>query len=226
MPITGNRAIISQILSLILRLGLVFLALSGPSMAGVLGSVNVTGWSLVIGEGVLSPSLNLRFAVSASGGSVCWISSPPSCYVLLDQVLTPADIGETFVITAVSNPDFQGIVTTLTDGIDNEWSFSQFSNLNGGIGFPVSAAFPNGGGPDFLGDTVTEVDLTINDLVFRQVTLPSSLTTFDVFTEARPDVTISVQGSNVPEPRPLPLLMAGSAILSLFRKMTARWKRS
>jgi hypothetical protein len=195
-------------------------------VAGVLGSVNVTGWGLVIGQGVLSPELNLRFAVSSSGGSVCWISSPPSCYVLLDQVLTSADIGKTFVITGVSNPDFQGIVATLTDGLDNEWSFSQFSNLNGGIGFPVSAAFPNGGGPDFLGDTVTEVDLTINDLIFRQVTLPSSLTTFDTFTEATPDVTISVQGSDVPEPRPLPLLMAGSAILSLFRKMTARWKRS
>jgi hypothetical protein len=195
-------------------------------VAGVLGSVNVTGWSLVIGEGVLSPELNLRFAVSDSGGSVCWISSPPSCYVLLDQVLTPADIGKTFVITGVSNPDFQGIAAALTDGIDNEWSFSQFSNPNGGVGMPVSAAFPNGGGPDFSGDTVTEVDLTINDLIFRQVTLPSSLTTFDIFTEAAPDVTISVQGSDVPEPATLPLLIAGSAILPLFRKMAAHRKRS
>jgi hypothetical protein len=210
----------------ILRLGIVFLVFSGLSVAGVLGSANVTGWSLVIGQGVLSPVLNLRFAVSDSGGSVCWISSPPSCYVLLDQVLTPADIGKTFKITAVSDPDFQGVAATLTDGIDNEWSFSQFSNPNGGIGFPVSAAFPNGGGPDFLGYTVTEVDLTINDLVFQQVTLPSSLTTFDIFTEARPDVTISVQGSAVPEPGPLPLLIAGSAILSLFRKMATKRMRS
>ena len=114
----------------------------------------------------------------------------------------------------------------MTDGIDNEWSFSQFSNLNGGIGFPASAAFPNGGGPDFLGDTVTEVDLTINDLIFQQVTLPSSLTTFDIFTEARPDVTISVQGSAVPEPGTSPRPIAASAILWLFRKMAAKRMRS
>jgi hypothetical protein len=207
-------------------LAVILLALSGPCAAGVLGSVNVTGWGLVIGQGVLSPVLNLRFAVSDRGGSVCWISSPPSCYVLLDQVLTPADIGTTFKITAASDPDFQGVAATLTDGADNEWSFSQFSNLDGGIGFPVSAAFPNGGGPDFLGYTVTEVDLTIDDLVFQQVTLPSSLTTFDIFTEAKPDVTISVQGSALPEPGTLTLLIGGSAILPLFRKMAANSKTS
>jgi hypothetical protein len=144
---------------------------------------------------------------------------------MLDQVLTPADIGRTFKISAISDPEFQGIATTLTDGIDNEWSFSQFSNLNGGIGFAVSAAFPNGGGPDFLGYNLTEVDLTINDLVFQQVTLPSGLTTYDIFTEARPDVTVTVQGSGVPEPGSLSLLIAGPAVLSLFTKLVAKKKR-
>ena len=206
----------------ILRLGLVLLVLSGPSIAGVLGSVNATGWGLVIGQGELQPVLNLRFAVSDTGGNVCWISSPPSCYVLLDQVLTPDDIGKTFKISTASDPDFQSIAATLTDGVDNEWSFSQFSNLNGGVGLPVSAAFPNGGGPDFLGDAITEIDLTVNDLVFRQVLLPSSLTTFDIFTEARPDVTISVQGNDVPEPRPLPLVIACSGIFLFFRKLAPR----
>lgn len=193
--------------------------LAGQAEASVLESTNMTGWGLVIGPGVLAPQLNLRFAVSDSA-NVCWLSSP-SCLVLLDQALTPADIGRTFAITAVSNLDFPNIAATLTDGQDNMWSFSQFTNLNGGVGRAVSPG-PPGVGPDFIGFTVTEVDLKINNLLFDQVLLPSSLTTWDVFTEVHPDVTITVQGNSVPEPNTSAVLLAGIGVLSLSAKMAAR----
>ena len=192
--------------------------LAGQAQASVLESTNMTGWGLVIGQGVLAPQLNLRFAISDSS-NVCWISSP-SCLVLLDQVLTPADVGRTFAITSLSDPAFPTIAATLTDGLDNMWSFSQFTNLNGGVGRAVSPG-PLGG-PDFIGFSVTEVDLTINHLVFDQVLLPSSLTTWDVFTEVHPDVTITVQGNSVPEPNTWPILLAGIGVLTLSAKMAAR----
>ena len=77
---------------------------------------------------------------------------------------------------------------------------------------------PPGGGPDFAGNMITEIDLTFNDLTFRQVQLPVSFVpiVFGPFTEADLDVTITVQGNEVPEPWSAPLVAAALVVLALL----------
>ena len=207
----------SHALARALLLGVATPAFAGFCEGAVLGSMNASDGGLVLGRGVLGPELNLRFTLSDSQGP-CWIPSPPSCYVLLDQRLTPADIGKTFAITGASNADFGGAAASLTDGAENLWGFSIFPTPGGAIGIPVSQFFPNGGGPDFRGYTISEVDLTIDNLLFYQVNLPTGWDTFGVFTVVQPSVTITVQGSAVPEPDTRALLLVAAVIFAYTRR--------
>jgi len=175
----------------------------------VLGTLHNAGIGFVLGQGELPFQLPLQFALAGDmGGTPCWVASP-SCIVLLDHVLTAADIGTVFHFNP-SSPGFAAAASFLTDGIDDEWSFSLIGG-SGGSGLPVSEMFSPGLGPDFVGDKISEIDLSVNNLSFSFVSLPagpiSNPGLMATFTQAQLDMTITVQGTPVPEP-PTALLIA------------------
>jgi hypothetical protein len=187
--------------------------------AGTLGSVNISGVGLVTGQGVLPPQLPLQFSLAGDSPFSCW-SSSTSCVVLLDQVLTPADIGSVFSFDP-STAGFPAAAGFLTDGILDMWGLS-LTGVQGGIGVSDSSMLPPGSAPDFIGYAVTEIDLTLNDLVFSQVQLPVSNNpiTFGTFTQATLDITITAQGAPTPEPRSTLMLLA------ILLSMILHWRRT
>ena len=57
------------------------------------------GFGFVLGRGVLPSQIPLRFALNGDMiANLCTVPSP-YCIVLLNQVLTPADIGSVFRLT-------------------------------------------------------------------------------------------------------------------------------
>jgi hypothetical protein len=185
--------------------------------AAILGSLNVDGTGFGT-EGVQPSELSLGFALSGdTPGLSCWAPST-SCIVLLDRVVTPADIGAVFSF-GPSTPGFGSVVSFLTDGVDDEWSFFIPGN-GGGVGASVSSILPPRSGPDFAGDTITEIDLTLTALTFTQMGLPTSLG-FETFTFANPNYTIAVEGET-PEPEPA-LLVFGALLIGLASRR--HWKR-
>src|SRR5438128_96520 len=109
-----------------------FVAAPFSISAAILGELNVIGFGLLIGRGGLQPEVSLSFGLSVdTPGSPCFNPSL-SCIVLLDQVLTPSDVGTIFRFTN-SSPGFVSAAHFLTDGIDDEWSFFR-SGSGGGVG--------------------------------------------------------------------------------------------
>ncbi len=160
-------------------------------------------------QGILPSQLPLQFALAGDSPTGCWVPSA-SCIVLLDQVLTLGDNGSTFVFGS-SNAGFASAAKFLTDGVGGAWSFSVAGIGGGAAGI--------GTGPGLPGDTISEIDLTVNNLVFSQVQLPTSFfpLEFAIHTRTQFDATITVLGSQVPEPRFTLLLAALFLAAASFR---------
>src|SRR5271167_2266915 len=92
----------------------------------ILGSVVLANDGLILGQGVLPPQLPLLFAVSVDTPNPCFAVSP-TCLAIVDQTLTAADIGTTFVFDQ-SSPGFASVASFLTDGIGDEFEFALSAN--------------------------------------------------------------------------------------------------
>jgi len=124
-----------------------------------------------------------------------------------------------------SSPGFASVASFLTDGIGDEFEFALSANAGGGFGDSLSNLFPNLNRPDFAGDVISEIDLTVNNLSFQQIQLPISNVPvmFGTFTEANPDLTITVQGSQAPEPS-FAIPVAAGLLMAVFSRR--RWALS
>lgn len=176
--------------------------------AATLSSIRGSGFGLVIGQGVLPPVLPLQFALAGNAqGTPCFVPSA-SCVALFDLNLTASDIGSTFAFGPSDN-GFASVSDFLTTGVGNEWSFALSNNPGGAVGLgPVSP---------LSGDTISQIDLTVNNLTFSQVQLPGP-SGFETFTQAELDVTATVLGAEAPEPRFRLLLAAILIFVPLFRR--------
>ena len=206
---------------ILVRRAALLMAITGSVLlmrAGTLGSLNLDNFGLVLG---------FVFLISGDAPNTPCFVAASSCIVLFEQNLTPTDIGSVLRFGS-SSPGFHSVVSLLTDGTDDEWSATR-QGAGGAIGQSVSSMLPARNGPDFAGDTITEIDLTVNDLVFKQVQLPVSITNpgiLGTFTEADANFTITVQGSELPEPQTVLLvplaLLVGGASRRLWKRPTSR----
>jgi hypothetical protein len=197
-----------------------------PAQAGVLGSAELTNDG-IDKPGVFPFSLWLGLAISPNPNSPfsCFADSPPSCYGILSYTFTTADIGSTISANSSNNPEFSAIAGILTNGAENNLGLAGDipgpppSDPGGGFGIPESLFFPNGGGPDFEGSTLTQIDLTLNKLVFAS----EPLINFGdgLFTVANFDVTVTVEG-NTPEPGVFWTAGTGLVLLLVFRTRANR----
>jgi hypothetical protein len=84
------------------------------------------------------------------------------------------------------------------------------------------------GSTDFAGNILSEIDLTINNLSFSVVQLPTGVpATLQPFTQATFDLTITVQGSSVPEPHSALLIgtaLTLAAVSQRVRKLPRRFQ--
>lgn len=178
--------------------------------AATLNSITASGFGLVIGPGVLPPELPLQFAFEAGSPAEGCFAPSASCIFLFDSDLTNSDIGSTLTF-GPSDAGFTAAANLLTGTTENEWAFSAASNAGGDVSFgPI---------PPLTGDTITGIDLTINNLTFSQVQLSTGLSTVGTFTQAELDATVTILGTEAPEPR-LTFIVAALFFLAPFLR---RW---
>ena len=159
------------------------------------------------GFGFASPGVQperiwLQLMISPSKEAFCW-KDTPSCYQVFSLILTPASIGSTFSANYSNNPNFATIAGLLTTGAGGYFTFSgripdPVPDAGGGIGVGQSFPFPEGW-------TTDQVDLTINNLSFStfQGPSPPPATSLQTYTDARFDVTLTVDSMVTPEPATL-----------------------
>ena len=194
-------------------------AVPAASMAGVIGSVDISNLGLAA-QGTTPPPFAATLSISAGNVFFC-AADAAGCLTMLDHTFTTADAGITYAVNAATSPDFQQIAAMLTDGLADN-----FSLWGPDVGFLFSVQplfFPNGGGPDFRGFTVDEIDFTISNVSTFQVDVPAGL--FDptqgpiTYTVLTQDISIAVLGAaQTPEPATAAGLVVGVAALSLRRR--------
>lgn len=135
-------------------------------------------------------------------------------------VITPGDIGKTHSATRSTDVDFLAVAANLTNGLRDRvsisWTYiwqSKDPAGGGGISKPedhFTILDPVGSNRvDFEGFAIDTIDLTVNNLELRGVSVNS-------------DYSITVYGTPVPEPTPVLLLGLGlTGYISLRKRFVA-----
>ncbi|MBW4565220.1 MAG: hypothetical protein KME32_29850 [Mojavia pulchra JT2-VF2] len=119
-----------------------------------------------------------------------------------DKELTPKDIGKIFSVDKTNNPNFDEIVTILSNGSDNVIEAGVSTAVAfGQVNSFESIAFnkKNAPFPDFQGQTITSFDLFVNEINSSGLNL-----------------TLNVNGFSNSTSVPEPSFGLGSLIFSLF----------
>ena len=127
--------------------------------------------------------------------------------------LSAADVGQTFQITQTQDPDFNSLVSSLTDGrsetLNFQLSFNNFGSIANGISAPEKVFFsqlPAGNnGIDLQGFNIDSISLRIDSV---SINSPN----YSIRT------TILVDAITVPEPSVGVLVFLGAMVLGRYRK--------
>jgi hypothetical protein len=155
-----------------------------------------------------------------------WFGGPPYSFnyptqPLFNQIFFGTnDVGRTFTIaSSADDPNFNFVVNTLTNGVDQ--TLAVLIGLTNGTGslfpFPESQLFAGvGTGPDLIGYQIQSFGLRVDSLSFQS---PGSNPNSDGnWTDYSEQFTLSIYGSQVPEPSSVAVVLLGGGILLYLRK--------
>jgi len=154
--------------------------------------------------------------------SVGYDGWPHNVEVFRDVELTPSDVGSTFIATEHNDAEFNSVVSLLTDGVNQSWTWCGELHLDpGGGGGCHSWHEFNLFGPDtlngidFAGYTIESFELTLDALSWET---PGRNPNGDgKWTDYYARGTLTITGT--PEPATLSLLaLSGLAVLRRRRK--------
>ena len=149
----------------------------------------------------------------------------PSCFSIFGLTLTASTVPGTHFVFDHTSPSFPQATALLTNGTNDLVAATVFEGSTppglGGAGFdglesanlPISPGyfFPDGGGPDFTGYSITDLTLTVNRIQFQ----PDNQGTLATF-----DYSLAVDGV-APEPATFGLLGAGLLGLTTWARRRA-----
>ncbi len=190
-------------------------------------------WLISLQIGYTQGSMIWSQTFSDAGGSPgiineaeFWFGGPPYSFnyptqPLFNQIsFGTNDVGRTFTIaSSADDPDFNFVVNTLTNGVDQTIAF--FLGITNGSGslfpFPESQLFAGvGTGPALIGYQIQSFGLHVDNLSFQS---PGSDPGHNGnWTDYSEQFTLSIYGIQVPEPSSAAVLLLGGGILLYLRK--------
>jgi hypothetical protein len=171
------------------------------AFAGVAGADALGTWEYSHSSSVVGTAQGIVFTFgwwNPNEGAV--ISDP----VFEEIFVTCSDVGMSFTATGADDPDFDGLVSVLTNGVDDTLAVMHTVGSCGcgsGIHMRESQVFVNGS-PDFAGQAIDSICLKVNSLL---------LDPQESWTDYSFDVAVVV----VPEPAALSLLAVGACTFLL-----------
>lgn len=161
---------------------------AAPGMAGTLFTVTVE-------QGGTQPGqvASIRFPIQYSGNLTYEQNA-----IFTDDVFTKADVGRTLTITRATDPNFNAIVSKMTDGIPQAIIFwfvpSPAVNISGSGINESFVLFGKQSDPtiDLHGNQISSFSLTLNSLQINNSTTDSSFNASITFSAAIPEPGASV----------------------------------
>ena len=192
---------------------------AASSLAGTIATFEQNGIGFVYSGALTGMPVRLMLG---NGVFPCIFPSP-SCPVLIDQTLTLADAPTTFVFNAATAPNFSEIAGILTSSPGGAFYLTPLPATFFAQSISLSSfTFPSGGGPGFSGFNIEEVDVSLKALFINQFPFDPLNNPDGPTTVAQADLVFSVQGSTVPEPATVLLLVTGIGTLALWKRRAGR----